>query len=104
MFTSLNANNSLLKSLIDNCKNDGSWDEGDLWGSAVTLAFDLAEHLYFNRGICVNDFRPGCGVDDAKNEELEAMFSGYEAEALEDMFNDSMHRLLDALKALDLDY
>lgn len=48
-------------------------DRFDPWGSAMGFLFDLANVLYWERGVCIEDFSPGLGHDDTATEGLSDM-------------------------------
>jgi hypothetical protein len=72
----------LLKVLLKNAKREGLWDESDRWGSATTLAFDLAEYLLFKHGVMVAEYSPGAATEAEDMPSLEAQFDGYPVDML----------------------
>jgi len=91
---------NLLKVLLKNRKAEGLWDEGDRWGSATSLAFDLAEYLCFKHGEMVNEYSPGCAVEAEDMPSLEEEFWGYPVDMLLEVADGPLPALRDILEAL----
>lgn len=73
---------SLLKVLLNNAKREGLWDDHDRWGSATTLAFDLAEYLCFKHSVMVDEYSPGAATEADNMPWLEEQFDGYPVDML----------------------
>ena len=84
---------ALLKVLLDNRKAEGEWDDSDRWGSATSLAFDLAEYLCFKHGVMVDDFSPDMAS-------LEEEFWGYPVDMLLEVSNGPLPALRSLLEAM----
>ena len=91
---------NLLKVLLKNRKAEGLWDEGDRWGSATSLAFDLSEYLCFKHGEMVDEYSPGCAVEAEDMPALEEEFWGYPVDMLLEVANGPLPALRDMLEAL----
>jgi hypothetical protein len=90
----------LLKVLLDNAKREGGWDEGDRWGSATNLAFDLAEYLCFKHGEMVAEYSPGAATDAEDMPSLEAQFDGYPVDMLLEVSDGPLPALRSLLEAM----
>lgn len=77
----------------------------DQWGFLMSLSFDLAEHLYFNEGVLVDEYRPSpCGVAMDTAQSYRDEFRGYPVDMLVEVANGPFVVLRDLLKANGLDY
>mgnify|MGYP000845283423 FL=1 len=91
---------ALLKVLLDNRKAEGEWDDSDRWGSATSLAFDLAEYLCFKHGAMVDDFSPGMAADADDMPSHEEEFWGYPGDMLLEVSNGPLPALRSLLEAM----
>lgn len=96
----------LAKTLIrDRADWTGELPADDPWGFLMALSFDLAEHLYFNESVLVDDYSPGIGYpDDASLEELRAKFAGYPVDLMLEAANGPLSKQRERLREQGLDY
>ena len=96
----------LAKTLIRNrAEWTGDVPSYDPWGFLMNLSFDLADHLFWNEAVSVNDYRPGViSPDEFELADLKEQFEGYPVDMLLEVANGPFAKQAERLRDLGLDY